>query len=648
MQCPQCLSHNHNAAGFCDQCGAPLRPGKGGEAGEVGSAIRWVVVLVVGILLGAVVVGGWYLAQRPADEPATDEPSSTRWSEPAREYRLDRNDPQPDTSGTERSESSDAPIEAAEASAATVRMEGSAERVLQVAQVTVTDAWGSRLASVPTAVVGGSWVLLPRRACLGGTSWQARLSGGGSAEINDGYWRTGYRIGLWKLDVDTPVPGPTLRPWDRNEPLTWLPYSGKGIEDVRVGFLSRQGDFSTFEPTQGLGRPGVLVQGNAVVGWTFGEHEPGLVWLWEGLFGEDLVTGTRVSDFFQLTFAGGREEWFARTMADKSTLTRLDQIDAFAQGCRVLPRLLADETPPLYRLAAVTVRTKQLLAPLVNGGDPSQLSWVVARFDNTVLTEAGDPQLLTVMAGATAQALGAAEAIDLLQLVGPEITEPGSIDERLQSELEAQLYREWLQQLVAAESITAGLSVLDQAQQRFPDDAEIHLRGVELALLEGNWQLAEQQLQSRRYPAQHNDLVKVLSAQISQLKGQEGKIVIRFRPGTNSIRTVAQLNGTFDQSFIVDTGASSTLVPASTIRRMGLRIPGNAPRVRVQTANGRVTVPQIKLDSIVIGGYPVRDIHVLVMDMPGQEDTGLLGLNTLDHFRMDLNLEEGILTLEPR
>ncbi|MEM7168197.1 MAG: retroviral-like aspartic protease family protein [Planctomycetota bacterium] len=644
MQCPKCLSYNHNAAGFCDQCGAPMRTRRGAAAGGSGSGTRVVLAVVVGVVLGCVIVGGGYLLLRNQDRGA---PAPVR--DPGSEPREFENRPA-DVSFSD-GDTIVAPVaDLAEPdeTAATVRMEGDTERVLQVAQVTISDAWSSRLAAVPAAVVAGSWVVLPRRACLGGTNWQAKLSSGQSIDIVDGYWRTGSRIGLWKLAVDEPVPGPELRPWDRNEKLTWLPYSGQSVDDVRVGFLTRHGDFSSFAPTQGLGRPGVIVQGSAVVGWTFGEHEPGEVWLWEGLFGEDLVTGTRVMDFFNLTFAGGREEWFARTMAENGALSALDRIDAFTQGCHVLPRLLAEETPQLYRATAVTVKVKQLLSPIVHAGDAAQLNWCATRFDDTVLLEAADPQLLVVMATAVAESLGAAQGIGLLQRVGPEITDAGSIDERLQRELELQLYRQWVRELVAAESVATGWNVLQQAQQAFPGDAELHLRGVELALLEGDWATAEQLLRSRSYPAVHADLVKILSSQVSQLKGQEGKVVIRFRPGSNSIRTVAQLNGRYDQDFIVDTGASSTLVPASTIRSMGLRIPSSAPRVRVQTANGRVTVPQMRLDSIVIGGYPVRDIDVLVMDMPGQEGVGLLGLNTLDHFRMDLNLEDGILTLEPR
>jgi hypothetical protein len=38
----------------------------------------------------------------------------------------------------------------------------------------------------------------------------------------------------------------------------------------------------------------------------------------------------------------------------------------------------------------------------------------------------------------------------------------------------------------------------------------------------------------------------------------------------------------------------------------------------------------------------------LVLDIPNQPDWGLLGLNYLERFRMDMNTEEGVLLLEPR
>jgi predicted aspartyl protease len=68
----------------------------------------------------------------------------------------------------------------------------------------------------------------------------------------------------------------------------------------------------------------------------------------------------------------------------------------------------------------------------------------------------------------------------------------------------------------------------------------------------------------------------------------------------------------------------------------------------VTTAAGIIEAPEVVLPSIKLDDWEVADITALVIDIPNQPDLGLLGLNFLERFRMDLNTEKGILILEPR
>jgi predicted aspartyl protease len=54
------------------------------------------------------------------------------------------------------------------------------------------------------------------------------------------------------------------------------------------------------------------------------------------------------------------------------------------------------------------------------------------------------------------------------------------------------------------------------------------------------------------------------------------------------------------------------------------------------------------IDAIEINGWVEYDISAVILDMPGRPGQGLLGLNYLGRFRMDLKPEEGILLLTPR
>jgi aspartyl protease family protein len=152
----------------------------------------------------------------------------------------------------------------------------------------------------------------------------------------------------------------------------------------------------------------------------------------------------------------------------------------------------------------------------------------------------------------------------------------------------------------------------------------------------------------KEYPSALNDKVQNLRNQISELKAQEGKIVINFIPGNRHIPVSALVNGSVDQNFIVDTGASMVTIPRSTAEYLGLAVDEGNPRRKLITAGGVRYAPEVMLDSITIGGWEVTEVKAVVLDIPNQPDLGLLGLNYLENFRMDLNTEGGTLLLEPR
>ena len=124
--------------------------------------------------------------------------------------------------------------------------------------------------------------------------------------------------------------------------------------------------------------------------------------------------------------------------------------------------------------------------------------------------------------------------------------------------------------------------------------------------------------------------------------------MIRFAPGTRQIPVTASINQESSQDFIVDTGASMTTIPLSTIRALGIVISVRNPRRKIYTASGELVAPEVVLDSITLEGFEVNNVKALVMDLPNQPNVGLLGLNYLRRFRMDLNTDEGLLMLAPK
>ena len=80
--------------------------------------------------------------------------------------------------------------------------------------------------------------------------------------------------------------------------------------------------------------------------------------------------------------------------------------------------------------------------------------------------------------------------------------------------------------------------------------------------------------------------------------------------------------------FLVDTGASLVALMEADAQRMGIRISNSDPRVRLQTANGTISAPKVRLASISIGGVTVQDIEAVVLP-PTALRQNLLGMTFL-------------------
>ena len=57
---------------------------------------------------------------------------------------------------------------------------------------------------------------------------------------------------------------------------------------------------------------------------------------------------------------------------------------------------------------------------------------------------------------------------------------------------------------------------------------------------------------------------------------------------------------------------------------------------------------EARLDSILLEDATVADLTVLVLDIPNQPDLGLLGMNFIRNFEMDIDNQKGQLVLRPR
>lgn len=92
----------------------------------------------------------------------------------------------------------------------------------------------------------------------------------------------------------------------------------------------------------------------------------------------------------------------------------------------------------------------------------------------------------------------------------------------------------------------------------------------------------------------------------------------------------AEANGT-PVRFLVDTGASTTVLTLRDAERSGIEVAGLQFDRPVQTANGVAYFARADLRTLQIGPYRISGIRVGVMP-EGTLETSLLGMTTIDRF----------------
>jgi clan AA aspartic protease (TIGR02281 family) len=108
--------------------------------------------------------------------------------------------------------------------------------------------------------------------------------------------------------------------------------------------------------------------------------------------------------------------------------------------------------------------------------------------------------------------------------------------------------------------------------------------------------------------------------------------------------TEVTLNGRTRQPFIVDTGASFTLISRQTASNLGVTIDESTPFLPVVTASDVILNPLITLRSVRVGKAEVENVDALVHNLPGQT-AGLLGNSFLGKFRVAIDSGKGKMVL---
>jgi clan AA aspartic protease (TIGR02281 family) len=127
------------------------------------------------------------------------------------------------------------------------------------------------------------------------------------------------------------------------------------------------------------------------------------------------------------------------------------------------------------------------------------------------------------------------------------------------------------------------------------------------------------------------------------------KASIPFEKHGQVVIVEATLNKKAAAKFVVDTGASYTMISSAVAKELEIDTEQNRRTAPFQTANGVIQAPLVSLESITLGGMEIRNLTAAVHDiLPDSRVAGLLGLNFLTNFRMDIDTQKGVLHLEKK
>ncbi len=519
---------------------------------------------------------------------------------------------------------------------------------LSVGTAVIYDIAGNQISRLTAAVSESGWIAIPAKLCVGGYRWNFYSAEGEELEIFGGILGDRDDIGIWQFKNSSQLSGPPIFPAKPDSPMTWMSIvSEKSAELTGVSILSDQQNFYHIFLDESMNEPGVLIQNQRIVGWAFGDLTDG-GYLWKGADESNLVYELSVYDFYRLTFENSREEQFIIAYS-QNDMSPVVQLETFANGFRRDPMLFDENTPGHLKSKAVIAKMRSLIAQILDDGYSDD---IVSVFDNKVLSRTGDVAFLVDVLTFVNQVNGPEHSpehsIDVIESV---LADPGEFNASQMYQIQQfrkELYRKWLTLLMNEKDYSKGLEVYQQAANAFIDDPEIQLLGVKLALVFNDWETAEEILYSQRFSIDLTDQVRTLEDQIAELKFQEDKIVVRFSPGAGRIPVTGVLNNRLRQDFVVDTGASMVTIPVAAAKKLGIEIDASTPVRELITAGGVIEAPQIIVNSIQLDGWTEYNVTAYVVDMPNQSGFGLLGLNYLNRFRMDLNAKAGVLTLAPR
>jgi clan AA aspartic protease (TIGR02281 family) len=125
--------------------------------------------------------------------------------------------------------------------------------------------------------------------------------------------------------------------------------------------------------------------------------------------------------------------------------------------------------------------------------------------------------------------------------------------------------------------------------------------------------------------------------QLSQsiYRGTASQVAVPLKSNKNALivdATLTQGPARTDGAFIIDTGATYTSISQEMAQQLGMNL-NNSETVFITTANGRIEVPKVTIQTLNVNGLEAHNVEATVIPVrKGSSFSGLLGLSFIRQF----------------
>jgi predicted aspartyl protease len=130
----------------------------------------------------------------------------------------------------------------------------------------------------------------------------------------------------------------------------------------------------------------------------------------------------------------------------------------------------------------------------------------------------------------------------------------------------------------------------------------------------------------------------------STVPGTPASTAVKLREVDTRMTVPVLINGKGPFRFIVDSGATRTVISNTLAAQLGLPSAGTVP---LHSVGGEAQVPAVHIDSLYVGALPAKEIVAPVLEETNLGGLGILGIDTLKGKKVVIDLVHHAMSVEP-